>query len=238
MKINNKKDYYFTEETETAIIDYNLNGSSEYRNILLKEYIIEPFEKIITYMIYSKNLFNTGFDVDTLKRDALGYMVDQIKNYSVNKGKAFSYFEIVARNWLTNKNITGCNQRNKYSEIDYKVKEIEDKHNDLDTNYYHFIEFIDDNYEMLTTNKTYLHIIEILLIIMKKTHCMSNFNKKSIVIQIKEICDCDSVKINYVFKLLKHFYWYFNKYYTKTTKKPNGEHFQVWRDIIFQAEQY
>ena len=95
-----KSKQYFTLDTEEAIIAYNKSTSQRERNDLYKTRIQYPFEKL------AENILNTFkfsyFDVskEDVQMEVISNLIEKIHMFQEGKGKAFSYFSIVAKNYL------------------------------------------------------------------------------------------------------------------------------------------
>jgi hypothetical protein len=106
-----KSKMYFTEDTEKAIIEYNKTSSPNVRNKIYKEEIQYPFEKL------AENILNTFkfsyFDVPKIdiQMEVVSTLIEKIHMFKEGKGKAFSYFSIVAKNHLILKNFGKTNKR-------------------------------------------------------------------------------------------------------------------------------
>ena len=97
-KKNQKR--YFTEDTENAIIEYNLTNDQLVKDKIYRERIQFAFAKLAE-IVYNKWKF-TYFDDDPkdVMSEVVAFMIEKIHMYKAGKGKAFSYFTIVARNYL------------------------------------------------------------------------------------------------------------------------------------------
>ncbi len=99
-----KSKMYFTQDTENAIIEYNKTKDSLKRNKIYVESIQYPFEKL------AENILNTFkfsyFDVpkQDIQMEVVSTLIEKIHMFKEGKGKAFSYFSIVAKNHLILKN--------------------------------------------------------------------------------------------------------------------------------------
>ena len=99
-----KSKQYFTIDTEKAIIEYNKSDNNDVRNKIYVEGIKYPFEKL------AENILNTFkfsyFDVSKqdVQMEVISNLIEKIHMFQEGKGKAFSYFSIVAKNYLILKN--------------------------------------------------------------------------------------------------------------------------------------
>ena len=110
-----KNKMYFTQDTEDAIIEYNKTKSELKRNQLYKDRIQYPFEKL------AENILNTFkftyFDVpkEDIQMEVVSLLIQKIHMFKEGKGKAFSYFSIVAKNYLI---ITNNSNYKRYKKTD------------------------------------------------------------------------------------------------------------------------
>ena len=99
-----KQKMYFTMDTEAAIIEYNKSNDFKLRNKIYEESIKYPFEKL------AENILNTFkfsyFDVSKqdIQMEVVSTLIEKIHMFKEGRGKAFSYFSIVAKNHLILKN--------------------------------------------------------------------------------------------------------------------------------------
>ena len=96
-----KKKLYFGPEVQDAIVRYNTSKSDSKRSKIYEEEIHKAFDKLAENII---NTFKfTYFDVPfkDVKHEVVAFMVINLHKYDHTKGsKAFSYFSIVAKNYL------------------------------------------------------------------------------------------------------------------------------------------
>jgi len=89
-----KKNYYFTQAHEDAIVKYALTNDRELRSKLYEEYIQPAFDDMVDKIIY----------IDYLRADCKVWLTTILNKYDPNKGsKAFSYFSVVTKNWFIHK---------------------------------------------------------------------------------------------------------------------------------------
>ena len=104
-----KKKPYFGVDVQNAIIKYNSldqqKNQSE-RNIIYKNEIHAAFDKLAENIIntFKFTYFDYGFE--DIKHETVAFMVMNIHKYDHTKGsKAFSYFSVVAKNYLILSNV-------------------------------------------------------------------------------------------------------------------------------------
>ena len=98
-----KKNHYFTQVHEDAIVKYASTTDYELRSKLYEEYIQPAFEQMVDKIIYTYR-FTTLPNIDYLRSDCKVWLTTILNKYDPNKGsKAFSYFSVVTKNWFIHK---------------------------------------------------------------------------------------------------------------------------------------
>lgn len=112
---------YFTMDTQAAIVRYQESDDSMYREVTYVKEILPAFDSLV------ENLINVyGFKVmheskQDLKSECLEFLYTAVHKFDPTKGsKAFSYFNVVAKNWLTIKSKQNTKKLKKYISLDYK----------------------------------------------------------------------------------------------------------------------
>ena len=98
-----KKNYYFTEVHEQAIIEYSLTRDQKVRTELYVSYIQPAFEEMVNKIVYTYK-FTSLPNIEYLKNDCKIWLTTILDKYDPNKGsKAFSYFSVITKNWFIHK---------------------------------------------------------------------------------------------------------------------------------------
>ena len=102
-KKKSKKNHYFTQVHEDAIVKYANTEDRELRSKLYEEYIQPAFDDMVDKIIYTYR-FTTLPNIDYLRADCKVWLTTILNKYDPNKGsKAFSYFSVVTKNWFIHK---------------------------------------------------------------------------------------------------------------------------------------
>ena len=97
----NKTKLYFNSDTEDAIIKFAKTDCKKTREDLYKNVIKRSFEKLAENLIFIHNFHSDTLPYDILKNDCVSFLFQTIHKFDASKGsKAFSYFNVVAKNWL------------------------------------------------------------------------------------------------------------------------------------------
>jgi len=193
-KKNQKR--YFTQETEDAIIAYNKATDKLLKDRIYKDHIQSAFAKLAE-IVYNKWKF-TYFDDDPqdVMAEVVAFMVEKMHMYSdQSKGKAFSYFTIVARNYLILNNNANY-KRFKDTDIISNMPESWDKENsfrddvrndDFRTFNDRMLAYWDVHLENFFTKKRDLQIADALLELFRRAEYIENFNKKGLYLLVREM---------------------------------------------------
>jgi len=216
-----KSKVYFTMDTEQAIIEYNKTSDQRTRNKLYSERIQYAFEKL------AENILNTFkfsyFDVSKqdVQMEVVSTLIEKIHMFQEGKGKAFSYFSIVAKNHLILKNNGNYKRFKKTSllsempeswnpENDFKEVEFGEELNEFKEL---MLRYWDENLTRVFTKKRDIQIADAVLELFRRSQHIENFNKKHLYLLIREMTDC---KTHYITKVVnemkKHQTKMFNDY--------------------------
>jgi hypothetical protein len=202
-----KSKQYFTLDTEEAIILYNKTTDQRTKNKLYQERIQYPFEKL------AENILNTFkfsyFDVskEDVQMEVISNLIEKIHMFQEGKGKAFSYFSIVAKNYLILKN-NGNYKRFKKTSLLSEMPESWNPENDFTETQFGeelnefkelMLKYWDINLTRVFTKKRDIQIADAVLELFRRSQHIENFNKKHLYLLIREMTDC---KTHYITKVV------------------------------------
>jgi hypothetical protein len=97
----NKTKLYFNQDTEDAIVEFAKTDCKTKRDELYNSVIKRSFEKLAENLIFIHNFHSDTLPYEILKNDCVSFLFQTIHKFDKSKGsKAFSYFNVVAKNWL------------------------------------------------------------------------------------------------------------------------------------------
>ena len=127
-KKSNKKStkkYYFTEETEKAIVGYCATEDLSIRTKLYIEQIQPAFNELVDKIVYTYK-FTSLQNIDVHKDDCKIWLTTILGKFNPDKGaKAFSYFSVVTKNWFTHKAKKQSLKSRREIQYDSMIKEVE-----------------------------------------------------------------------------------------------------------------
>ena len=121
IKKKNKR-VYFDQEVQDAIEKYNDETNPLIRNKIYQEKIEYAFDKLCENIIntFKFSYFDAHFN--DVKQEVLSFLVLNMHKYDASKGfKAFSYFSVVAKNYLIFHNNNNYKQYKLRDNIDSRV---------------------------------------------------------------------------------------------------------------------
>ena len=234
-----KSKQYFTLDTEEAIIAYNKSTSQRERNDLYKTRIQYPFEKL------AENILNTFkfsyFDVskEDVQMEVISNLIEKIHMFQEGKGKAFSYFSIVAKNYLILKN-NGNYKRFKKTSLLSEMPESWNPENDFKQTQFGeelnefkelMLRYWDINLTRVFTKKRDIQIADAVLELFRRSANIENFNTKHLYLLIREMTDC---KTHYITKVVNEM----KKHQTKMLNDYFDKGMIVSKSDDFWEEQY
>jgi hypothetical protein len=92
---------YFNNSTQDAIMTYQKSSDKKEKNKLYLEEIMPAFEKLAENLINIHKFTSLYDSYDDLKSDCVNFLFETIHKFDGERGtNAFSYFNVVAKNWL------------------------------------------------------------------------------------------------------------------------------------------
>jgi hypothetical protein len=101
-KKKKKSRYYFTKETQQKIVEYQISVRKMEKDRLYQYHILPAFQELVNSLVAVYGFKSSNEDINHLKSDCVTFLFETIHKWKPENGtKAFSYFNVVAKNWLT-----------------------------------------------------------------------------------------------------------------------------------------
>ena len=208
-----KSRQYFTESTERAIIRYNNSDDEILRNKIYQEHIEYPFQKLAENIIHTFKFYYFDVPSEDVKHEVVSFLVMNMHKFKAGKGKAFSYFSIVAKNYLilhNNNNYKKMKQHEKLDVLDFKRSlssessqvenaEANSEFTELMLNYW------DNNLNNVFKRKKDIRVADSVLELFRRRQNIENFNKKALYILIREMTGSNTQHITRVINVMKKY---------------------------------
>ena len=210
-KRKKKSKVYFGTPVHDAIIEYNHSGNIEFRHQIYTEEIHPAFLKLAENIIntFKFSYFSYGFR--DLQEEVVSNLVINMHKFDETKGsKAFSYFSVVAKNYLILNNNANYKKLKIHDSIDTLYdcgtndEEIE-KSPSIDV-LEKTLDYFDDNLDELFPKYQDKVVAESILYLCKNKDNIDNFNKKALYIMIREMTDVKTSKITQISNVFRKIY--------------------------------
>lgn len=210
-----KNRIYFDQEVEDAIVEYNNETNPLKRNKLYEDKIAYALDKLCENIIntFKFSYFDCGFD--DVKQEVLSFLLLNLHKYDQSKGfKAFSYFSVVAKNYLILVNNSNYKKLKIHKNLDATktVKELSknpyyNKTEDFSSEFMdQMIEYFEDRISNIFKKKRDIDIAYSIIELLKRRKEIDNFNKKSLYILIREMAGVNTAYITKVLNVMKTHY--------------------------------
>jgi len=205
---------YFTTDTEKSIIQYNKEQSMDIRNKIYEEQIKRCFDKLV------ENVFNTFkftyFDNSPIEiqKETIAHLVANMHKFEEGKGKAFSYFSIVAKNYLIFHNNNNYKRFNQHVDISDTpsdttvcLQTTDSYHDKLETSEFMklMVDYWEKNIGKIFTKQRDLNIANAVIELFRNSDRIDSFNKKALYLYIREISSCKTQQITKVINKMKQY---------------------------------
>jgi hypothetical protein len=222
---------YFSKETQKAILDYQNSPSIPEKQQIYVEKILPAFDSLVENLInvYGfKVMYETKRD---LKTECMEFLFTTVEKFDGEKGsKAFSYFNVVAKNWLTIKSKQNAKKVKTYISTDYKesftnadIEQLESfnivpSYEDIMTSSENTknLKKIVDGLEKKVKTENEILCIKAIQEIVENLEDIDILNKRAVLLYIREITNLSSKQLSVVLSNLK-------KYYKDVKKDINNE---------------
>jgi len=204
---------YFHEGTEQGIIDYNATDDWREKNAIYNEHLRQPFEKLVENIIHTFKFYHFDVPTETVKHEVISFMITRLDKYKQGKGKAFSYFSVVVKNWLICHNNANYKKMKTHTDvIDLKhkdVKKVVYEEKDIEKRegsmfYNSVIDYWKENTETVFKKQRDIDIAYSIIDLMDRVESIEIFNKKALYILLREISGAQTQHITKVLNVMRN----------------------------------
>ena len=129
------RNMYFGMDTQESIIEYQKCEDQEKKKDIYIKGIYPAFSKLVENLIFVYG-FNSAYDTfEDMKTDCVSFLYESLHKWKVEKGtKAFSYFNVVAKNWLIINSRQSRKRQKRHVSVDHP-DQMSNRHKALYENY-------------------------------------------------------------------------------------------------------
>ena len=199
-----RKNHYFTQEHEDAIVRYSKTNCTRERTELYVQWIQPAFNEMVDKIVFTYKFTNLP-NIDYLRDECKIWLMTILDKYDQSKGsKAFSYFSVITKNWFIHK-VKRQQKRNR-REVDYDniSKSYEEQYLSTDESYESTREeqefwnsFYTElkSWDMSTMKENDLKVYKAIIILFESKDDIDIFNKKAIYLYLREITGLNTKQI-------------------------------------------
>ena len=214
-KRRKKSKVYFGTPVQEAIIRYNDSDDPVVRNKIYSEEIAAAFDKLAENLIHTFKFYYFDYSFKDVKDEVVSFLVMQMPKYRPDKGRAFSYFSVVGKNYLilnNNNNYKKMKSQDDISVLDFN-RDVQGESTEGEVTEY-YGEFVDQMLEYWENNITNIFrrqkdivVADAVLEIFRRRKHIENFNKKALYIMIREMTNSNTQHITRVINQMKNYYY-------------------------------
>jgi hypothetical protein len=196
---------YFDQETENSIIEFQQALDIEEKKAIFVNKIRPSFLKLVENIIFVYK-FHTLGDIEILKYDCISFLFENLCKFDHTRGhKAFSYFNVVAKNWFIQK----VKYTKKKSQLDVYIdkpliSQLEKENDSLVFSFenhllnYEYLELLKEEIKRWRTKFEKQHekkVLEAVILLLENPDLISIFNKKGIYMYVREITGLNTKQV-------------------------------------------
>jgi hypothetical protein len=221
---------YFTQDTEDAIVLYNLTEDTAVKSRIYEERIHYAFFKLTQNIIHTFKFYHTEVEnLEHLQHEIIVFLLSKIHLFNPQNGaKAYSYFGTIVKRWCILYN--DKNYKKKIQKVPVTELEQDDKHSytlepsnsddKLSLFMDGWVEFVSFNLYEIFPKEYDTKIADAVLELFRKRDQIDIFNKKALYIYIHEMVpDAKTPKITKIAGILydifkRNYLFYLEQGYT------------------------
>ena len=215
-----KTNFYFTDKTQAAIVSFQECKDVKTREKLYRYEILPAFDKLSENLILMHNFLGLYKTHEELKNDCVAFLYEKLDKFDESRGtKAFSYFNVVAKNWL----IINSKQRVKQLKRHVSIQSTS-----LDRDTWELIEkhqIVPPQDEMIISreksesilkllyrikkklkNKNEAKCIDSIIILFQNQHELDFLNKRAIFLYLRELSGLNAKQLTITMSSIKKHY--------------------------------
>lgn len=201
---NKSKKYYFTSDTEKAILDYCATECLSKRTSLYIEHIQPAFNELVDKIVYTYK-FTSLNNIDALKEDCKIWLTTILEKFNPDKGtKAFSYFSVVTKNWFTHKAKKQTTKNRREIPYDTMIHEVDAVQQQgaqdpfekaEEKEYWLFLSREINNWRKLSLKPNEEKVLNAIVTLMENIEQIEIFNKKAVYLYMRELTGLNTKQI-------------------------------------------
>ena len=212
--------YYFTDETQEAVVLFKTTTDPKEQKKIYVEKIYPAFKLLVENLIKVYG-FQIQYETkEDLRNECIEFLYGVITKFDISKGKAFAYFNVVAKNWLTIKSKQNVKMIQSFFSLDNKdqfsAREIEiiENHHIVpapdefvsEEEMFNGVKNLIDKITDKTKTKNEEICLEAIKLLFDNVNDLEIINKRAAMIYIRNITNMSPKQLSIVLSVLKKYY--------------------------------
>lgn len=205
------KKQYFGPEVDQSILKYNAETDPAVKSLIYQRELKYPFEKLVENVVHNWKFYYTdNVPLEQYQHEVVTFLAERLHKFDETKGsKAFSYFNMIAKNYCILKNKKNYKKLLEHKRIDYDLsielpaKEKDEGQDTLELFFEKYLEYWDDKVPVYYKKERDQRLAEAVLELFRKRDRIEVFNKKALYIYIREMTDASTQQITKIVKEMK-----------------------------------
>ena len=229
-----KRKPYFGKDAHNAVVEYQEATSREVKNKVYTEKIKPSFEKLAENLIFIHGFSQSQSHFVQLKCDCVSFLFEILEKFDPSKGsKAFSYFNVCAKNYLIIQSKKRIKNRNRHVSIDdenlsYRDKNSIESHQIIQSPEDVFIlkeeiatiHVVNEKLKERITNANEKLCISAIITLFENIEDLDFLNKRAIFVYLREISGLNPKQLSVAMSGIR-------KHYRELSK--NNEEYRLFR---------
>ncbi len=208
---------YFGRDVDEKIIEYCATADIPTKNKIFETGIRPAFLKLIESQMYLYSFFKID-DPDMLKNECLSNLYEIIPKFDPTKGKkAFSYFNVVVKNWfiwkirekkkrqrMESENFYGIDHEVVKNDPSIVLASYEDEV--LEKEYWISLFREMERWRPLMKKKQEIQVLDVIIFLLQNPHLVTIYNKKAVYFYIREVTGLSMKQVNQTMARLREMY--------------------------------
>tara|TARA_R100000808_G_C2154909_1_gene166409 strand:+ start:8950 stop:9654 length:705 start_codon:yes stop_codon:yes gene_type:complete len=217
-KTRRKKNHYFTQDHEDAIIQYTKTNCIRERTELYVKWIQPAFNEMVDKIVFTYKFTNLP-NCESLRDECKIWLMTILEKYDPSKGsKAFSYFSVITKNWFIHKvkkqqkrnarEVDYANVPNKFEEEYLSTTDSYISQREEDEFWLHFYGEL-KSWDTSQMKENDLKVYKAIKVLFESKDDIEIFNKKAIYLYLREITGLNTKQIVNSLKKFRKKYFIF-----------------------------
>jgi len=222
-KAKNPSNRYFTYITEMAINAYNNCDDNKLKNKIYNRFIKYPLDKLAENVIHTYKTYYFDDSYEDVKASVVAFLNEKMHKFRGDRGKAFSYFTVIARNFLFNENNANYAKMKIHEKLDavdlgrnvpnetYQQDYLQEASDFMDF----YVDYIDTNLDKIFLRDRDRKVADSVNELFRTRKDLYSYNKKALYILIRDRTGVNTQYITKVIGKMRIMFVELNTDYTK-----------------------